>query len=283
MIAVESSPSALALEGEKLWTATLPSLGSHRGGVLRVESFPLGCDCVDPAFIEDYPEGQFVLPLVHDGLVAYRRVNGIGGGTLVANLAERLPTPTDQGRTYTFQLRPGVRFSDGAPVRPSDFRYSLERLLTIDPGQASTYGIVGAAGCAAAGSEVCDLSQGIEVDDATGTITIRLNEADPDFLHKLAFPSAFVVPAGTPPRKVTDGSIPTTGPYRIASLDPKRELRLFAIRTFACGLPTPVRTATRTRSASISSRNPTRSSQPWRAEEEPTGCSTHRSGSCKVS
>jgi peptide/nickel transport system substrate-binding protein len=226
VIPVESSPSALALEGEKLWTATLPSLESHRGGVLRVESFPLGCRCVDPAVIRDYPEGQLVLPLVHDGLVAYRRVNGIGGGALVANLAQRLPTPTDEGRTYTFQLRRGIRFSDGTPVRASDVRYSLERLLTIEPGQASTYAIAGSTECADAEAEVCDLSQGIEVDDATGTITIRLNEADPEFLHKLSFPSAFVVPTGTPPRQVTGGSIPTTGPYRIASLDPKRELRL---------------------------------------------------------
>jgi YVTN family beta-propeller protein len=226
VIAVESSPSTLALNGEKLWVGTVPSPESHRGGVLRVESFPLGCDCVDPAFIEDYPEGQFVLPLVHDGLVAYRRVDGIGGGALVANLAERVPTPTEQGRTYTFQLRRGVRFSDGAPVQASDVRYSLERLLMIDRGQAATYGIVGAAECAAAESEVCDLSEGIEVDDGTGTITIHLSEADPDFLHKLAFPSAFVVPGGTPPRKVTDGSIPTTGPYRIAGFYPERELRL---------------------------------------------------------
>jgi YVTN family beta-propeller protein len=225
-ISVASSPNALALEDGRLWTTTLPSLSTHRGGALRIESIPLGCKCIDPAFVGDYVEFQFVYPLAYDGLVAFRRVGGIGGGAVVGNLAVGVPAPTNQGRTYSFQLRPGVLFSDGRPVRASDFRFSLERLLTVNPDLFSSYDrIVGASGCSARPPERCDLSRGIEADDETGRITIHLTEPDPDLLSKLTFPYASVVPADTPLRIVRREPIPSTGAYRIASYS-KRELRL---------------------------------------------------------
>jgi peptide/nickel transport system substrate-binding protein len=152
-------------------------------------------------------------------------VGGIGEAALVPNLAVRVPTPTAQGRVYTLQLRPGVLYSDGTPVRASDFRYSLERALTLDP-DLDLYDAIAVAAKCRARPERCDLSEGIEVDDATGRITIRLRRADPDLLYKLTFPHASIVPAGTPLRIARTEPIPSTGPYRIARLDPDRELRL---------------------------------------------------------
>ena len=38
-----------------------------------------------------------------------------------------LPAPSDGGLTYRFQLRPGLRYSTGAPVRARDVRASIER------------------------------------------------------------------------------------------------------------------------------------------------------------
>jgi YVTN family beta-propeller protein len=225
-VSVGSSPNAIALAGGKAWTATLPSPAEHRGGVLRVETFPLSCDCIDPAAAGPYPEGQLVIPLAYDGLVGYRRVSGIGGTALVANLAVRVPAPTALRREYAFQLRPGVRFSDGTPVRASDFRRSLERALTLDPGLRMYDAVEGAAACAARPREPCDLSAGIEVDDARGRITIRLARADADLLYKLTFPFASVVPAGTPLHAARTEPIPGTGPYRIAGFEPGRALRL---------------------------------------------------------
>ena len=51
------------------------------------------------------------------------------GRELVPDLAERLPEPTNGGRTYTFTLKRGVRF--GPPVNREitsrDIRYAIER------------------------------------------------------------------------------------------------------------------------------------------------------------
>jgi YVTN family beta-propeller protein len=226
-IAVESSPNDIALADGNVWTTTLPSPAGHRGGVLRVEvkSFPDSCACVDPVGASPYPEDQIGISLAHDGLLTYRRVGGIGGATLVGNLAARVPVPTARGTSYTFQLRPGIRYSDGAPVRASDFRYSVERLLTLVPELDTFDAIEGAAECSAQPPERCDLSEGIEVDDSSGRITIRLSRRDADFLNKLAFPFSSVVPAGTPLRFAVE-PIPSTGPYRVERFDPGRELRL---------------------------------------------------------
>ena len=54
-----------------------------------------------------------ILALGYDGLVGFRRVGGLGGGTLVPDLALSIPAPTEGGRTYTFQLREGIRDSMG--------------------------------------------------------------------------------------------------------------------------------------------------------------------------
>jgi ABC-type transport system substrate-binding protein/DNA-binding SARP family transcriptional activator len=222
-VALGSGPSALALVGGRLWAATLPALQSHRGGVLRVEFGPLICPCSDPAargFSGPVPN------LAYDGLLAYRRVGGTAGRELVADLAARVPAPADGGRTYTLRLRRGIRFSNGASVRPSDFRSSLERLLRINREARPWFmDIAGAADCADRAPQHCDLSNGIETDDTTGRITIHLSAPNPDFLYSLTLPYASVLPDGTPLRP-QEGAVPATGPYRVARVIPGQVVRL---------------------------------------------------------
>src|SRR5690349_14359273 len=54
-----------------------------------------------------------LLIFTHDGLVAFKRLGGAEGGKLVPDLAESIPKPTNGGKTYTFTLRSGIKFSDG--------------------------------------------------------------------------------------------------------------------------------------------------------------------------
>jgi YVTN family beta-propeller protein len=229
-LSLGSSPQGLVFARGNVWVATRPPASSHRGGVLRVESELSECRCIDPALFSDVVNltDQYVMTLVYDGLVAYRRVGGIAGGMLVGNLAVNVPAPTEHGREYTFLLRRDLHYSNGAPVRASDFRYSLERALTINRDYVLHFykGIVGAAGCTARPTRRCDLRRGIEVDDAAGRITIYLTEADPAFPHKLTSPLASVVPSGTPLRVPRARPIPGTGPYQVARFRPTRSIRL---------------------------------------------------------
>jgi peptide/nickel transport system substrate-binding protein len=160
-----------------------------------------------------------MLVITNDGLVTFQRAGGSAGTRLVPDLAASLPTPTDHGTTYTFQLRRGIRYSDGRSVRPEDFRRAIERALVYEPpeggGPGSGYfgDIVGAAACLRLPSKPCDLSQGIVT--GSDTVSFHLVKPDPDFLFKLAEPTAYAEPANTPLK--ANLPLPATGPYEIAS------------------------------------------------------------------
>jgi peptide/nickel transport system substrate-binding protein len=160
-------------------------------------------------------DSSILLSLTNDGLLGFKRVAGVLGVTLVPNLATEVPKPTRGGRTYTFQLRTGIRYSSGDPLMPEDFQRAIERLFEIDSFGASYFtGIRGADRCQR-GDGACDLSAGIVADDDAGTVSFHLTSPDPDFLFKLTLPSAYAVPAATavPPPRIAP--VPATGPYVI--------------------------------------------------------------------
>jgi YVTN family beta-propeller protein len=229
-LTIGNQPLGLAVVGGSLWVGVRATNAQHRGGTLRIlqpavqagATGPWSADNVDSA--NGY-NGWGILPLTNDGLVAFRRAGGRQAATLVADLAVSIPAPTDGGRTYTFRLRPGIRYSTGTTVRAADIRRGIERLLRragVSSAPASYYaGIVGARRCS---PRRCDLSSGIAVDEPAGTIAFHLTGPDPDFLKKLALPNAVAVPAGVGAR--LRRPLPATGPYRIARLTPPASLRL---------------------------------------------------------
>jgi YVTN family beta-propeller protein len=222
-VRLDNPPRGIALLPEGIYLAVGSKGLEHRGGTLRV--LPIsGIDSIDPA-LSPAPAGWSVLISTNDGLVGFRRVGGIRGAQLVPDLAVALPTPTDGGKTYTFQVRRGIHYSNGKLVQPDDFKRALERLFEVGSGAAVYYGgIVGAHGCAK--RQTCDLSRGIVTDLAARTVTFRLTAPDADFLAKLALPAAFAVPAGTPGHDVGTRAVPATGPYVIAEYHEKKTLRL---------------------------------------------------------
>jgi peptide/nickel transport system substrate-binding protein len=219
-IPVESSPAAVAVSGGRVWTSALASRASHRGGTLNVEDQPPCEVCFEPS---SYDSEAFTrLSLAYDGLLTYRRAGGSTYGPLLPNLAEDVPEPSADGRTYVFRLRRGIRYSDGRLVRPEDVRSSLEEHLRRVEWGPSYKAIVGASDCRIRPPR-CDLSRGIRTDARARTVTFRLREPDPEFLHALAFPFAYVVPKG---RTFGPGvQPPGTGPYRFVRFD-RRGTRL---------------------------------------------------------
>jgi YVTN family beta-propeller protein len=226
VIEIGNSPAALTMASGKVWTAATHAPAGHRGGTLRAAVTEELCDCFDPGFVLD-PTTWRVLSAAYDGLVAYRRAGGPAGAALVPDLAKRVPVARDAGRTYTFELREGVRYSNGAPVRASDFKHAIERGFAVvgNPTPALYGSIQGADRCRER-PRTCDLSAGIQVDDARGALTIRLAEPDPDFVAKLALPFAFLVPSNAPVKLTPPVKLPGTGPYRVVRYVPGRRVVL---------------------------------------------------------
>ena len=214
-------PAGVAMSGAALYVAVKTSGLGHRGGTLRVLTQSI--DSIDPAVTYGYDDWRALI-LTNDGLVTFRRAGGAAGAVLVPDLATSIPTPTDGGTTYTFQVRTGVHYSTGALVRAVDFRHAIERSLVNGSGTGFYFnGIVGAEGCVKKPAR-CDLSKGIVVDPATNTVTFHLTAPDPDFLDKLAISSAYAVPANIPVKARLP--LPATGPYKIKGFNAKRGLVL---------------------------------------------------------
>ncbi len=226
-IATASAGQALTFVERELWVATRASPASHRGGTLRIVS--LFSPELDPA--ASFLAYNFA-SLQADGLVAYRRVGGILGSTLLPDLATSIPRPTDGGKSYAFQLRAGLVYADGTPVMPDDFRRGIERAFQVALYSDEAVGprfyssVIGADACADAPLARCDLSAGIVTDTSANTVTFHLSEPDPDFLSKLALVHAYPVPANSVPMDAPVlGAFPGTGPYVVSTVG-DNEIRL---------------------------------------------------------
>ena len=104
--------------------------GGKTGGSIKIDetSFP---DFLDPA-LSYTVDGWEALNGVYTGLVTYAHVGGQDGAKVVPGLAEDMPKISADGKTYDFVLRDGLKFSDGTPVKASDFKHSIERILAQD-------------------------------------------------------------------------------------------------------------------------------------------------------
>jgi YVTN family beta-propeller protein len=225
VISVGSSPQGIVASGSGIWLAARPfAAASHRGGTLTVVSKELPArDPTQAGLITDI----YALAPVYDGLVSLRKSGGAPGLTLVPDLATTLPRPTEGGTTYTFTLRRGIRYSNGALVRASDFRRGIQRELNFGGDNPGYYeDILGGHTCLQHPNR-CDLSAGIVANDAAGTVTFHLGQADPEFLYKLALLLATPAPPGAPDHPISGPPfLPGTGPYMISKYRPDASLTL---------------------------------------------------------
>ena len=83
--------------------------------------------------------GWNILSLTNDGLVGFARAGGGDGAQLVPDLAVSLPTPTDGGRTYRFQLRKGIRYSN---ARAAESKRRAEHVRALVRGGFAASGLL---------------------------------------------------------------------------------------------------------------------------------------------
>ena len=119
--------------------AAAPSDQPKRGGTLHLWE-PTDLRTLDPAIAYD-TASEPVVRLLFRGLLEYD-----DGVNLVLGQAQDWNISPD-GKTYTFHLRPGIKFSNGREVEAADYVYTLQRILdpaTDSPGQGFFTDIAGA-------------------------------------------------------------------------------------------------------------------------------------------
>ena len=207
-----------------------------KGGELNVAhtSFP---DFLDPG-LSYTVDGWEALHLAYTGLVTFANGNGDAGtegAEVVPGLAEDMPEISDDGLSYKFTLRDGLKYSDGKPVKASDFKSSIERLLEQDS-QGAGLGYTSIKG----GADFLETKKGgvsgIVTDNAKRTIEITLAEPRGAFLYELAIPFASVVPGDTPAKNMTKSPPPGTGCYAIEDVNLNRSYELVRNKNFSPSL-----------------------------------------------
>jgi len=98
-----------------------------KGGTLRMANSG-DWDSLDPADNYYGYEWDFIR-LYGRKLVMFAAAPGAEGVKLVPDLAESLGVSSDNAKTWTYKLRPGVKFEDGTPVTSKDVKYGVERSL----------------------------------------------------------------------------------------------------------------------------------------------------------
>jgi peptide/nickel transport system substrate-binding protein len=225
--------------GSKSNSASSGGSGGKQGGTLNA-LMGTAPDFLDPqlGYTTQSAEATWIS---YTGLLTYRHASGTAGGQLIPGLATALPTISSDGKTYTLTLRKGLTYSNGAAVKASDFEYTIERAIKINWGGKSFFTSYIAGASAYDTGKAKDIS-GIATDDATGKITIKLTQAYGAFPNVIAFPSAGLVPSGTPMKNLSNSPPPGVGPYTITSAVPNRSFTLKRNTRFASfkipGIPT---------------------------------------------
>jgi peptide/nickel transport system substrate-binding protein len=162
---------------------------------------------------------------VYLGLVAKQYGTcGVGAGCtkIIPAIAEALPKSNTDGTDLKFTLRKGLKFSNGEPVKASDFKNSIIRDFKLNsPGIGFFSNIVGVDACEATPTKCSEIS-GIVVDDTAGTVEIKLQQPQSDFLYILTTFFAAIVPSTTPDKDTESPPPAAAGPYYISAYKPSR-------------------------------------------------------------
>jgi oligopeptide transport system substrate-binding protein len=170
--------------------------GPKAGGILRVawQGEPTG---LDPAIAWEIESGGME-NMLFNTLVKYDNKPGTPGTQLVPDLSTNVPVPTNNGLTYTFQLRHGVKFAPpvNREVTAADWKWTMERMMRLPKAPATYFyeGIVGAKDFET-NKKLTEIT-GIKVLDPY-TLEVDLTQPDPTFLNEIALPFTYVMDKAT--------------------------------------------------------------------------------------
>ncbi|MEO8286072.1 MAG: peptide ABC transporter substrate-binding protein [Chloroflexota bacterium] len=190
--APETAPTtAAAATGTTAPAAETPTVGGSAGsagGVLRWSNEGITeLDTLDP------PKTQSSNSVMAAGLIFESLVRLDAKLNIQPAGAEKWDISED-GKTYTFQIRKDLKWADGSPVTAEDFRYSLERALSKEFANGSAgYYLNNIEGAAEWTAGTATGLTGVTT-DGTDKLVIKIKVPGVYFLDQLTFIGAAVVP-----------------------------------------------------------------------------------------
>jgi ABC-type oligopeptide transport system substrate-binding subunit len=212
LIVVPAAAGVLAV-GSGHTKVVAPLSHAREGGTFNVSFEATFLDYVDPALSSSF-EGWSLLDATCARLMNYPDKAPPEGLRLVPEVAAGYPRISRDGKTHTFTLRKGFRFSDGTPIEARAFARAINRTLAPgvkSPGAQYTGAIVGAEAVRTGKSAT---TRGVV---ASGNrLVIRFKQPVSDFSAQTTMPFFCAVPPTLPADPEGVGAFPGSGPYYIS-------------------------------------------------------------------
>ena len=208
---------------------------ARKGGIFRISyAIGSGIDSLDPALAYTAPAWA-LLDTTCLRLMSYPDKPAPQSFRLVPEAATGPPRVSRDGKTYTFAVRAGLRFSDGKPVRASAFARAVNRTLApkmSSPWSGQLRDIVGAADVAAGRAQAASgvVARG-------NTLTLRFVRPPAAVAARTAMPYMCAVPPSLPIDPEGRAEIPAAGPYRVAEYRPDERIVLRRNRFYGGSRP----------------------------------------------
>jgi len=157
-------------------------------------------------------------------LLTYPDLGGQAGARPYPEGAASYPAVSRNGTTYTFRVRPGLRFSTGAALTAANYAAAINRDLdpaTQSPGADYLTDVLGADAVA---KGTASRATGVKV--RGNRLVIRLEKPNPDLVFRLAMPFFCPVPVDLPHDPAAVDDLPASGPYYVAVHRPNEEIEL---------------------------------------------------------
>jgi peptide/nickel transport system substrate-binding protein len=148
-------------------------------------------------------------------LYNYPDERGPAGALLRPEVASRFTVSRD-GKTYTFTIRTGFRFSDGSPVNARSFEYAIERALNRDLASPAAQFITDPNGTNIVGAKefyAGDAKRIRGVRIKADRLIVRLTRPDGTFLSKITLPFFQATSTKLPLANEVTAGYPSAGPY----------------------------------------------------------------------
>jgi peptide/nickel transport system substrate-binding protein len=191
--------------------AAHPSVAQKKGGDAVIAQ-PAGTNTLDPHFTASAAARNMMLGM-------YETLMAIDENTApIPHLAEKVDVAED-GLTYRFTLRKGVKFHTGKEMTSADVKASLERFGQLSPEKTTMAAV-----------------ESIDTPDPY-TVVFKMKALDTSFLDRLASPASptTIIPTEEASKPVNRTAMVSTGPYQYVEWQPDTHLKLKRFDGYTAG------------------------------------------------
>jgi ABC-type transport system substrate-binding protein len=201
---------------------------AKKGGILKASLFA-GIENIDPQRSYYVPESQYEW-LTQRPLLNFAHAEGARGYRLL-NEGAKSYTVSRDGRTYTFHIRAGMRFSNGQPVTAANYKHTLLRILNPGVGSPIASFLTDPASVNIPGAIAYNTTGKGSVSGirTTGkyTLIIKLIKANALLPTLVAMIETGATPLSFPMKPITSPkSVVSAGAYYVSSYTPDRSISI---------------------------------------------------------